>query len=85
MARLNREGREIWFERYWGGYIPCHWRGWAMIGAISIPAFVIGKLLPLVVARFFPPGTATIVTALLYAPFIWLAVLFLGRHTPTRD
>lgn len=22
--------REIWFKRWLGNYIPCHWKGWAV-------------------------------------------------------
>jgi hypothetical protein len=33
--------REIWFRRWNTGYIPCHWKGWAIsIGAISAVAAI---------------------------------------------
>jgi hypothetical protein len=34
-VRLNREGREVWSNRWGPSYMPCHWKGWALlIGAI---------------------------------------------------
>jgi hypothetical protein len=54
-ARLNRKGREIWFERWMWSYIPCHWKGWA-IGALGVIAGVLLTLiLPLIVRTFGHP------------------------------
>ena len=33
MARTNPQGREIWFDRWLWSYMPCHWKGWAVIAA----------------------------------------------------
>jgi hypothetical protein len=38
----NGQGREIWFARVLGSYLPIHWKGWAILSAliISVSALV---------------------------------------------
>ena len=39
--------REIWFERMGISYIPCHWKGFAVMGAVILPtlrAMFLGQL-----------------------------------------
>jgi len=36
--------REIWFEKALWSYVPCHWKGFAVIAAFTFPT-VIGVLL----------------------------------------
>lgn len=33
MGVKNAQGREVWFEKIFGSYMPCHWKGWAVIFA----------------------------------------------------
>ena len=30
--------REIWFEKVLWSYMPCHWKGWAVLSALIISA-----------------------------------------------
>jgi hypothetical protein len=32
--RRNRHGQEIWFDRWLWSYMPCHWKGWALIAGV---------------------------------------------------
>ncbi len=34
--RRNRQGREIWFERWLWSYMPCHWKGWLLLLAVIV-------------------------------------------------
>jgi hypothetical protein len=39
--------REIWFEKMGLSYIPCHWKGFAVIGAVillTLGAMLLGQL-----------------------------------------
>jgi len=44
-ARLNQSGREIWFDRVLWSYMPCNWKGWALIAAGAAAANAIVWLL----------------------------------------
>jgi hypothetical protein len=35
--RLNGSGREIWFERVLWSYMPCHWKGVAVMAVVIVP------------------------------------------------
>lgn len=28
---------EVWFDKVLWSYMPCHWKGWAIMAAIGIP------------------------------------------------
>lgn len=39
--------REIWFEKMGLNYVPCHWKGFAVMGAVILPtlgAMFLGQL-----------------------------------------
>lgn len=38
MTRRNRQGREIWFERWVWSYVPCHWKGWLLLAGVVAAA-----------------------------------------------
>ncbi len=61
--------REVWFEKVAWNYMPCHWKGFAVMAAIILPtvaAIILAQLLlnrlgyadaewlPIVI--FFPPA-----------------------------
>lgn len=33
-TRRNRQGREVWFERWLWSYMPCSWKGWAVMACL---------------------------------------------------
>ena len=38
MARLNKQGHEIWFEKVLWSYLPIHWKGWAFTALLAAAA-----------------------------------------------
>ena len=36
--------REIWFEKVGWNYMPCHWKGWAVMAAVVVPAVSLSML-----------------------------------------
>jgi hypothetical protein len=36
--RMNKDDREIWFARMVWSYMPGHWKGWAFLIALVLPA-----------------------------------------------
>lgn len=32
--------REIWFDKILWSYMPCHWKGWAVIAAFVVPTIL---------------------------------------------
>jgi hypothetical protein len=36
MTRRNRQGREVWFDRWFWSYMPCHWKGWVLIASVAM-------------------------------------------------
>ena len=48
MAKRNAKGREIWFQRWMGSYMPCHPMGLAIIVGLAVfikIAIAVGQLL----------------------------------------
>ena len=36
---------EIWFYRWQWSYLPCHWKGWAIMGGTILVVLVVNLLL----------------------------------------
>jgi hypothetical protein len=32
---MKDQGLEIWFERVFWSYMPCHWKGWGVLALVS--------------------------------------------------
>ncbi|WP_454797822.1 hypothetical protein [Novosphingobium lindaniclasticum] len=43
--------REIWFKRMGLSYVPCHWKGFAVMGSVILPALAAMFLGQLVLDR----------------------------------
>ena len=45
MVQRNRQGREIWFERWLWSHMPCHWKGWLAIAGCLLTTLALLWLL----------------------------------------
>jgi len=32
--------RNVWFQKVLWSYMPCHWKGWAILFAIALPTVI---------------------------------------------
>jgi hypothetical protein len=81
MTRLNKQGREIWFDRWFWGYMPCHWKGWAVIAAIAFGAIAARWLL----VSFLHAGSDNPRPFIVMLPIIVLPWIVAERHSPSRS
>ena len=82
------EDQKIWFERWWWSYMPCHWKGWALIAAFALAIGLVAGMLEWVVHALGRPDLDWIDSAAILPGFLWLWVVT-ERHTakrrPVRD
>lgn len=51
----DRREREVWFRWvFLLGYLPCHWKGWALVGGSLLGGIALLKLLDWMVASHTP-------------------------------
>jgi hypothetical protein len=81
-VRGNKAGREIGFKRCLWSWIPCHWKGWALIAGIVAAANVcIWVLLGAAGAMNTPDGDWPFLALI---PFIGLSWWLAERHSPPK-
>jgi hypothetical protein len=80
MEPRNKQGREIWFDRWLWSYMPCHWKGWVLLlGSVIIVNASVWLLMWLTNADADDPR-----------PFLALPVgiiallIVVERHSPSR-
>jgi len=80
MTARNRQGREIWFDRWLWGYMPCHWKGWLLtLGGI----FTVNASIWLLIWLLHAQGDDQ--RPFLALPIGIIAILLLAeRHSPSR-
>jgi len=64
---------EIWFEKVWWSYMPCHWKGFAVLSAAAL--FVVGGsfMLDSVAAYIGNPNSSELPFLILFiSTYIWL-------------
>lgn len=71
--------REIWFHRTLWSYIPCHWKGWAVIIAFVLPVGLGSSLGASVLDRFGFPEADWLPFLLLFLP-AWLLLLMIAKR-----
>lgn len=82
-VRRNKQGREIWFERWLWSWMPCHWKGWALIAGVVVTANACLWLL------LWGTGAMNQSDAswpfLIIFPFVGLSWWLAERHSPSRS
>lgn len=48
----NHTDNEIWFERWLWSYMPCHWKGWAIVILHIVATLAVAGLLTLAADHF---------------------------------
>ena len=77
MAKLNNEGREIWFSRVMWSYMPAHWKGVlypALIVAVTVPLGLLAESYASLPFLGFVPLLSG------WGLLMWLC----ERHSPSR-
>lgn len=82
-VRRNREGREIWFERWLWSWVPCHWKGWALIAGVAAAANACLWLLIWISGAMNKPNADW--PFLVIVPFVVLSWWVAERHSPSRS
>jgi len=78
----NRDGREIWFQRWLWSWVPCHWKGWLVILGLAAAANGCFWLVRWVSGDLDTPPQRWTVLVLL--PFLLLGWWLAERHSPSR-
>ena len=77
------EGREIWFERWLWSYMPCHWKGWALIAVFALGINMLFWVLSWAVAALGHADWNWVEFVPVVAGFLWLWTIT-ERHTAKR-
>jgi len=81
--QVKMKRRDIWWERWAGGYKPVHWKAWVWLAGFScaIPLVLYSTLgfLELIGRR----DDRIIAAACVSTLFVW-GLWFVERHTPPR-
>lgn len=72
--------KEIWFEKGFGTYWPCHWKGWAVMAAAFIPATVSGFALDAISRMLMRPDLSEY-SVFSVVPFVVMGWLVAQRHS----
>lgn len=78
----NDQGREIWFDRVLWSWMPCHWKGWALIAGVVGAAMACFWLLTWVSGEMNKPDASW--PDLVFIPFVALSWWLAERHSPSR-
>jgi hypothetical protein len=81
MPRRNQYGQEIWFERWLWSYIPCHWKGWALIAGVALSANAACWLLIWLLHAKDNDGRPFLVLI----PTVLAAWVLADRHSPPKS
>jgi len=81
-AQVNKEGREIWFRSVSWSWMPSHWKGWALLGAVGAGANASVWIL-IGVANLEGQADA-FWPFLILLPFIVFSWWIAGRHSPSK-
>lgn len=80
MTQRNRQGREVWFDRWLWSYMPCHWKGWALIASVVLP--MVAAVLILTLMLHPDDGDPR---PFLVLPIGFVVLLVLAeRHSPSK-
>jgi hypothetical protein len=82
-ARLNKAGREIWFDRILWSWMPCHWKGWAMLATIIIAGNTFLWTLICISSAMNMRDAGW--PFLIIFPFVGLGWWVAERHSPSRE
>jgi hypothetical protein len=81
MIRRNRQGREIWFDRWLWSYLPCHWKGWSLLlGVVAAANGVLWLLIWLLHAQEDDWRPFLVLPAAIIA-----GLILSERHSPSRS
>jgi hypothetical protein len=79
-TEIALEQREIWFKRLLWSYIPCHWKGWAMIVGL-VACFLISMQILSWVVSATGHSDWDFVPFLPILPIVVLGWIVAERHT----
>jgi hypothetical protein len=79
---VNDDGREIWFKRFLWSWIPCHWKGWAMIFGFVAGSIACFWLLAWITGELGKPKMDW--PYLVLPPAIVMSWWMADRHSPSR-
>lgn len=80
MTRGNRQGREIWFDRWLWSYVPCHWKGWLLLlSTIAVANGAVWLLIWLLHAQDGDPRPFLVLPVA-----IIVGLVLAERHSPSR-
>lgn len=80
--RRNKEGREIWFDRWLWSYMPCHWKGWVLIATIAASA---NSGVWLLIWLFHAKDDDAGPFFFLLLPMVIVGWVMAERHSPSRS
>jgi hypothetical protein len=78
--RRNRQGREIWFDRVLWSYMPCNWKGWAVLGGTVL----IGNAGIWLLSWLLGDRDGDFRAFLALAPTVIAGLWLAERHSPSR-
>lgn len=70
--------REIWFEKFLWSYMPCHWKGWAMMVVIIFPAVALILIAQSVLSGLGYNRAADLSFFVVFIP-AWIALLAIAK------
>jgi len=71
--------REIWFHKVLWSYIPCHWKGWAVIVACVLPVGLGSDLGVSALDHFGYPEADWVPFLLLFLP-AWISLFVIAKR-----
>ena len=71
--------REVWFEKIGWSYMPCHWKGWAILLAFIIPAALVILFAQSMLDAAGYGNADPIAFAVIFLP-VWLSLLHITKR-----
>ncbi len=71
--------REIWFEKVLWSYMPCHWKGLAVMVGIIFPTFVLIFVSQSLLRRLGHDGLADLSFFVFFFP-AWVSLLVIAKR-----
>ncbi|WP_230769320.1 hypothetical protein [Sphingomonas sp. Leaf4] len=73
--------REVWFEKVAWSYVPCHWKGFAVMAAIIIPTVTAILLEQMTLNRLGYPNADLLAFAIFFVPALFSLLVIAKRHS----
>jgi hypothetical protein len=73
--------REVWFEKVAWSYVPCHWKGFAVLAAIIIPTAAAILVTQSALDRIGYSSADLLVFATFFVPALFSLLVIAKRHS----